>query len=131
MSNITKRFSTKKVIIFCLIFTGVIILANAFITSQLLKSQKKSLNDKYNLQLERINILAYNEGWEECESSMPIDHTHCIPENDICIMDVDEYGYFRVEIEDVEYKKYSNMMKRINYTYADQKRDIAERKQGK
>lgn len=130
MLNISDRFSKKKIVVLCLIFISITILANAFVTFQLLKKSKKMLNDKYDLQLERINILAYNEGWEECESSIPIDHSHCIPESDICTMDKDQYDYYRVSIGDVDYKKYTAMCKRINYTYADQERDIQKMRQG-
>lgn len=57
------------------------------------------------------------------------DHTHCIPERDIVTMDRDQYDYFRVSIGDVDYSKYAAMEKRINYTYADQEKDIATRKE--
>lgn len=85
-------------------------------------SQLEKQAAAFNIDLQLIKDQGYRAGLNN--------HAHCIPESDICTMDKDQYDYYRVSIGDVDYKKYTAMCKRINYTYADQERDIQKMRQG-
>lgn len=56
------------------------------------------------------------------------DHKNCIDVEDIVYMNLDEYGYYQLELGDNNWDKYRRIAKQVDYTEKEMKQDIKKAK---